>query len=237
MSFLLSKKFAILVGFLTFFLFPTTVFASPSLSITPSGGYVAEGANFTIDILINSDGEDLIQARSVITFDPTKLRIVKAQRNNGLFLQFPNDQQTTDNENGVVMLTGFTQSGSGTLYNTDGNADVFGRITFQAIKEGSVKIDWEYSGQDQPFKSVLLADGSPPQNVLSYKPSSVSFTIQDTGGSIQQPKTGIFDENIFVPGVIGVIGGLSLFSGSSIVLGFSNRLKRRKYRTIVEYDD
>ncbi len=118
-----------------------------------------------MDILIDSGGEELVEARAVITFDPSMLKVTEAKRNNSLFLTWPSDESTIDNENGVVMLTGFTQSGEGTLYSTDGDPDVFARLTFEILEEGETSLEWEYSGENESFKSVLMKDGSPPQNV------------------------------------------------------------------------
>ncbi len=230
------KKFITTITICLFFLVPEIIFAAPNFSINPSSGYVAKDKEFTIDILIDSDLEELVKARFVITFDPEKVKILKAKRNNGLFETYPSTEQTTDNSNGVVMLTGFTQSGSGTLYKTATSPDIFARLTFLALKEGEVKFEWEYSGEDVPFKTIMLKDGSPPQNVMISKPSSVKFTIQNAGNA-QQPKTGIFEDAGFIPGIIGIIGGVMLFAGSSLVIEFTRKYRTKKYRTMVEYDD
>lgn len=230
-------KTSFILFVMSFFLRPSMASVVPSLSITPSSGYVAKGDEFTIDIVIDSGGEEIMKAKSVITFDPTKARIIKAQRNNALFAQFPQNEQTTDNTNGVIMLTGFTQSGSSNLYKTTTTPDVFGRITFQALNDGNLKFDWEFSGEDAPFKSVMMKDGSPPQNILVSRPRAISFTIQDIGTSVQQPKTALFDNTGVFSGLIGIAGGISLFAGSSVMANLNSRLKMKKHRTIVEYDE
>jgi len=190
------------------------IFASePTFSFYPDGGNVVnKEEGFLVDILIDSGGKELTSARFVVTFDPAHLKLKKAERNNTLFEQWPNDESTIDNKKGVVMLTGFTQSGSGTLYKTDSKPDVMARLAFEIIKPGSTKLDWEFDNGDNLFQSVMLIDGSPPTNILKVKPDSATFTI---GEKIYTPiNTAIhFDKAILVGGVILIIfGGLMVFA-------------------------
>lgn len=175
---------------------PSFVYASePMFSFYPGEGDAYDsGDGFTVDILIDSGGEELVEARAVITFDPSMLKVTEAKRNNSLFLTWPSDESTIDNENGVIMLTGFTQSGEGTLYSTDGDPDVFARLTFEILEEGETSLEWEYSGKNESFKSVLMKDGSPPQNVLNSKPDSATFNLI-TGESVTAPDTGLDPES------------------------------------------
>ena len=74
------------------------------------------------------------------------------------------------------MLTGFTQSGSSELYNSNGDADVMARLEFEVnLKVKEVLLSFEYSGEDELFSTVLVKDGSPPQNVLLSKPTSANY--------------------------------------------------------------
>jgi len=202
-----------------YFQFTFSVFAG-ELKINPTLGRVVKGETFLIDVLIDSEGNSLTEVTAVIVFDPTLIQIREVTRNEGLFTTFPDNEQTTDNENGVIMITGFTQSGSGTLYKTSGNSDVLMRISFEAIESGTVDFDWEFSGSNEPFKSVLMKDGSPPQNVLSNKPSSVTFTILEDAGGNTTPTTGLMDGTnlsfafgIFVAGIALTLGIVVLNKG------------------------
>jgi len=167
----------ILVGFV--FVSPTKAASEPAFSLYPSGGVVTNKNNgFTVDVMIDSGGEALTSARFVITYDPEYVRLKKAEKNNALFAQWPDDETSIDNTNGVVMLTGFSQSGTDTLYTTKTTPEVMARLSFEVIKLGKTTLDWEFSGSDDSFKSVMLTDGSPPQNVLKTKPASATFTIE-----------------------------------------------------------
>jgi hypothetical protein len=219
-----------------------SVHAVASFEFTPESGYLKEGDKFNVDILINSGGEEVVQARAVVTFDPTKVELVRAQRNNTLFEQYPEDGQTTDNENGVAMLTGFTQSGEGNPYMTQGEPDVFGRLEFKALRPGEVILGWEFNGADEPFKSVIMEDGSPPQNIMNTKPANGVFTIQDEdagkdNGAPTTPVTAVNDFNNIYIGTVSLIGAAVLFLGGNYL--FTNTtalLKSGNKNTVVHYD-
>jgi hypothetical protein len=232
------KKFliALILG-LTIFTPSLAYAAAPSFSTRPGSGKVIVGKVFIVDILIDSENNSLNYARAVLKYDPTLVSISKAQRNESLFCTYPEDEQSIDNSSGLLMLTGFCQSGVGAPYKTSGEADVFARVTFKALKTGTVKLDWQHTGEDVPFKSVLMKDGSPPQNLLTTKPRQASFTIVKSVGTTPPPST---------PNTPSTGFGLSLgLVGSGIILvllGFGyvkwvERDRKTKLRTVVVYGD
>jgi len=211
----ISRISKLLVILLPLLFFPArNVFASePSFSFYPDGGDVVNKDNgFLVDVLIDSGGAELTSARFVVTFDPAYVTVEKAERNNALFEQWPSDESTIDNKNGIVMLTGFTQSGSGTLYKTGAKPDVMARLSFKIVKAGTTTLGWEFDNGENLFQSVMLTDGSPPTNILKTKPESAVFKI---GAKQYNPiNTAIpFDKAILVVGVILIVfGGLMVFA-------------------------
>ena len=146
-------------------------------------------------------------------------------------MQYPEDESSLDNENGVVLLTGFTQSGSGTLYTTQEKPDIFARLTFDVLQEGETTLEWEYGGGNPIFDSAMFKEGSPPQNILLSKPGSAIFRI---GNVILDPSTVDtaipLDKYILVTGLV-----LTLF-GAFMVFTRPNSI-RRKSGTVVVYDE
>lgn len=219
---------------------PNSAFAQSSSAefiLYPKSGWIKPNTEFTVDVLINTNGEEVTLARSVVTFDPQLIKVTKAERNDSLFCTWPADEQTIDNTEGVVMATGFCQSGSGTLYKTTGDSDVFVRLTFEALKEGNLVLDWEYSGQDQPFKSVIMKNGSPTTNILNSAPSKGTYilSIKDPNAKPPVPETGIFSsDKVIIVSILG-LGILSFAFGFNLILD-----PKRKYfndaQTIVVYD-
>jgi hypothetical protein len=227
----LVKKYLKIMALVFFFsgmIFVSPVLAAtPSFSIYPAGGIVTnKDKGFTVDVMIDSAGEELTSARFVITFDPEYLKLTKTERNNALFAQWPEDEATIDNTNGVVMLTGFSQSGADELYITQSEPDIMARLSFDVIKVGETSLDWEFTGSDDTFSSVMLVDGSPPQNVLKTKPAAVTFTIQR-----EIVSTAIeWNKYVLVGGLILILfGGLIMFSRPK---GFS-----KKDGTVVVYEE
>jgi LPXTG-motif cell wall-anchored protein len=210
-----------------------------AFTVTPETGYVKVGENFTIDILIDSDGDDIALARAVLTMDPAKVKIIKAEKNAAIFCNWPDDEQTIDNANGVIMVTAFCQSGADDLYNTVGEPDVFTRLTFQALKPGALDFEWQWTGEDVAFKSVIMKDGSPTQNVLTSQPEDFEFIATKVlnSGSQGTPNTGEFGNEPYVVAGIVFLSSALIFGGSYLIL-FANRKKiNNSFKTLVIYDE
>lgn len=201
--------------------------SSPSFSFYPSKGIVKNSENgFTVDVLIDSGEYDITNARMVFSFDPRQVQLKKASKNNSLFEQWPEDESTLDNENGVVMLTGFTQSGSGDLYKTSGDPDVLARLEFDVLDDDeTILLEWEFTGSDELFQSSLMANGSPPYNVLTIRPTNAQFRF----GTLSQ--TAI--ESKHIPFIVG--GLLILLSG--VLITSKPDSTRKKYGTVVVYGE
>lgn len=211
--------------------------AEPSFSFHPAGGYVKdEGKGFTVDVIINTGGQPIVSAKFVVLFDPTVLRLTKAERNSSLFANWPEDESTLDNDNGVIMLSGFTQSGGGSAYSSSGEGDVIARLTFSVLRSKTTYLDWEFDTNNGIFETKMQKDGSPPQDILKTKPTAVVFNMAG-GGSPSSDidpstvKTGVFDAKyVLIAGsVLLLFGGFMIFTKPHVY--------RRGKRTVVVYDD
>lgn len=229
-----SKKIFSFLLAIVLILFSSTIShaVSPSFSLYPNGGTVLVKDNgFTVDVMIDTDGEEITEAKFVLLFDPSVLQLTKTERNNSLFVEWPEDESTVDNENGVVMLSGFTQVGAGTLYTTGSEADVFARLSFKVLKEGQTTLDWEYGTSNGVFETVMMKDGSPSQNILTTKPSSSTFVIGDDVLDPSDVNTGIgIDRYVFFTGLVLLLfGGFMIFTRPGIA--------RKRKGTVVVYDN
>ena len=220
--------------FLTLLILSVSSIASyaqtPSFSFYPPNGTVKDSSKgFTVDILIDSAGESISSARFAIKFDPTQIQVTNASKNNTLFDQWPEDESTIDNQRGMIMLTGFTQSG-GTLplYITGSEPDVMGRLQFEVITESEedVVLSFEFSGTDEIFKSVIMKDGSPPQNILTTISDPAIFSL--TG--FVSPSTAI------EPSHIGIVLGLLLIAVGIFVRNIKDSTFTKKRGTVVLYE-
>ena len=227
----MKKKGLIFLLFLLLTLsIPKVYAADASFSFYPSSGIVEDVTEgFTVDILIDSGGYELSKARAVIKFDPSVVQLSKAMKNNSLFEEWPLDQSTTDNTNGIVMLTGITSSdGLVPYYKTATSPDVFARLEFDIVDESAEKIllSFEYSSEDELFQSVLISAGKDTQNVLLSVPSSVTFLIDDD----IVPSTSI-DMN-----TLGIGIGILLILVGGFVRGSTINFSKQRRGTIVLED-
>ncbi len=230
------KKFVTFILLLiSMFLLGVIETSAAQFTLKPGNGAIKKGENFTVDILIDSEGEDVILARSVLTFNPDLVRVVKAERNDSLFCDYPEDEQSVDNTNGVVMLTGFCQSGKAILYSTVSTPDVFERVEFEAISSGDLVLEFEYSGEDEPFKSAILTDGSPPSNQLTDAPISGKYTIVNT----YVPPTGQTPDTGYSISLGMILGGVALLIVGFLYLKFKESIfePKLKGRTVVVYNE
>ena len=230
------KKFLTIVfSFLFFFFFSSSAILAiePSFSFFPAGGIVVDKSKgFSVDILIDTAGQEAMSAKFVVLFDPTVLRLTKAERNSTLFSQWAEEESSIDNDNGVVMLGGFTQSGTGSPYKTSGNPDIIARLTFEVLKEGETYLDWEYDTNNGVFDTNIMQEGSPPMNILTKKPSAVTFQIG--GSAVLKPDvaTGIFDSKYLI-----IVGAVLLLFGGFMIFTRPNFYRRGKGTIVVIGDD
>lgn len=205
--------------------------STPSFSFYPTSGIVKDAKEgFTLDVLIDSGSYELSKARARISFNPKNIQLRRALRNNSLFEQWPEDQSSTDNTNGVVILTGITEEENEEeipFYKTDASPDVFFRLEFDVIttKNEDIILSFEYTGEDKEYMSVLI-DSDTSENVLALKPKSVSFSLNEE----DIPKTGISLS------AIGSIVGILLILAGGYIRTTSKTFFSKKTGTIVLSD-
>ena len=207
------------------------------LSLFPSTGTIDQGDDFVVDVLIDTKGEEVVLVRAVLWFDSELVQLNNVVENEDLFCDWPVGEQLLDNETGLVMVTGFCQSGGeDDLYATVGEPDVFARFEFTAVEAGELTMEWQYSGFDEPMESVIISDGSPPQNILLLEGDDLTYTY-----TIEPPPEKMPETNI---SALENISSTFWLGGSIFALAFLTNIlldpKRRyfgKSRTIVVYDD
>ena len=180
-----------------------------SISLYPSGGYAVLNNDFAVDIMLATGGKDTTMARVVLRFDPSKIRITKAQHGD-LYCQYPEDDYAADNTKGIVILTGYCLD---PYYNSSDGGGILGRITFKPLVEGNVTLSVEFDGQANSEKSVVMDNGSPPQNILISAPSGGSYTVVT---SINQQSSGTPGQGTKLPGV-GILDNKPILVGIGLI--------------------
>lgn len=230
--------YLVLFLFTSNFVFSDTDFTvDADLSLFPSSGTIDQGDDFVVDALVDTKGQDVLLVRAVLFFDPELVQLNNVVENEDLFCDWPVGEQLLDNDTGVVMVTGFCQSGGDyDLYSTIGEPDVFARFEFSTIAAGELTMQWQYSGFDEPMESVIISDGSPPQNILLLEGDDLTYTYTIEAPPEKMPETNI--------SALENISSTFWLGGSIFALAFLTNIlldpKRRyfgKSRTIVVYDD
>lgn len=202
--------------------------AGPDLSLYPSTGYAVLNKDFSVDIMLDTGGEDTTTTHAVFRFDPDKLQVIKAQHGD-LYCQYPEDEYTVDNTGGWIMLTGFCLD---PYYNSGSSPGLFGRITFRPQVEGIVTMNFEFNGDDEEWKSIVKDNGSPPQCILTDTPTGGTYTVvssvpdSSAGTSGKLPGVGIFDNNFAVWGLV-----LVSLSGSVLLIDWGLTILKSQSKT------
>jgi len=213
-----------------------TLAASPMFSLYPRSGYALLGKNFSVDMTLDTGGQDLSLARAVIRFNPDEIRVVKAEHGD-IFCQYPEDDYTVDNTLGWIKLTGFCLD---PLYNSEGSSGLFGRITFVPLVEGSVKLTWVTDYTDSEWNTGLMNDGSPPQevtigtsNVSSSGVYTVVSHINEGGSDGSLPGVGIFDNKVILMGLLCIGASLLVMGMHWLWIAMRKRKSSHEGRTVV----
>lgn len=233
-SMIIKKLLIIFIVSFIFFFSSSNLFATgANFSFYPDGGIIVDSSKgFTVDVLIDTSGEEVMSAKFVVLFDPTVLRLKKAERNSSLFESWPEDESSLDNDNGVVMLSGFTQSGTGTPFSTSDKPEIMARLTFEVLKEKTTYLDWEFDTNNGVFDTQIMKDGSPPQNVLTEKPKNAVFQFSEGGVIKPDVDTGIFDFKFLI-----VVGAVLLMFGGFMIFTRPGFYRRRKGTVVIIGDD
>ncbi len=230
--------FYILFGTLFFFLaFPNRILAaSPEMSLYPSSGYALLGEDFTVDIMLDTRGEQTTKAKAVLRFNPDEIKVVKAEHAD-LYCQYPEDEYTVDNDEGWIVLTGFCLD---PYYSTASQAELFGRFTFQPLKEGETEIEF-VSNNSEDDKTLVMDTGSPPQTLDVVKSGGTYEIVSDVDPgdgngdtpSGKLPGVGILDTKLTWVGM-GLIGlGGGLFVLSTVGLKIFKNVAGKNKRTVI----
>lgn len=212
--------------------------AGPQISLYPNSGYAVLNKDFAVDIMIDTEGESTTETHVVLKFDQSKIQVTKAQQGD-LYCQYPDDGYSVNNTQGTVQLSGFCLD---PYYQTSSQAEIFGRITFEPLVEGEVKIDFEFDGTEDEWKTYVKNNGSPPQNILTDFPEGGTYTVvsqvpsgtsSSSSSGSKLPGVGIFDNKLMIFGYALVGSGLLVLVGSYIFKKVRNFWSSRDERTVV----
>lgn len=206
------------------------------MTLYPDRGYALLEKPFAVDVMLDSGGEDLIEARAVFQFDPTRVQVTKAEYGE-LFCQYPEEEYAVDNTAGWIKLTGYCND---PYYNSNGTPGLFGRFTFEPQMEGEVEFAFVESYADESWVSHALDTSSPPQEVTGIIFDGGTYTVvssitpvdDGTNHQTKLPGVGIFDDRRVLFGVVLVGGGILIAGGDRLVRRIRGT-REQKGRTVI----
>lgn len=228
--------------------------SDPFIRFHETDGQAKLNSNFTLDVEIYSGDNDLSGAQVQISYDPTYVEVIQADRFEDLFCNWPADSQLVDNTEGLLKAYGFCQSGSGTPYNSGSEADIMLRLVFKAKKAGDTVISFDYI-DGSSTKTALIKDGTPPDNVLTSQPSAFELEIVDTTTSSsgntnttnnngnynysnnETPLTSIWDWNSFTVSAVLIIVGILVFILGDIYIAYMSKKGAGNRSVLFKYEE
>jgi hypothetical protein len=225
----LVKSFVfLLVVQLSLFVFSTPAqAASPTFYLDPASASAAVGEEFTVDIMIDSDGEEVQEAVVVLVYDSSIIQIVEVSHSS-IFEQYPDSGYLVDNSTGQLTLTGFSQDD---YYTTSGDADIFGRITFEGKGNGTSSVEFDID------ETYMTNPGSPPVELDLFSPTGGSYTL--SGGTSTDssdsnlPSAGLWDNIGVNLGIALIVLAVFVLIVDSILSPIVIWIRRRGQRTVV----
>lgn len=211
-------KLPVVVFALSFFLFhfASGAFAA-SLSLSPASTTKNVGDSFTVDIVLDTEGEAVSGATAIINYDKTKLAVVDGAAGSGdckdgvNIFSGPNLSQCI--ENTVSASTGqivYTSANLGAAYTGRG---IIGTITFSANSTGLASVSFVFNPNVTTNTSAVAA-ASGPTNLLETITDG-SYTINAGGTTTDEDtlvESGIVEDTLML-----LFGGFA-FLGSGIFL-------------------
>lgn len=115
-----------------------------TLSVSPNTGVYSLGQNFTVSIVINTQGKSINAAEGTLRFNPSELSVVSL--NKGSLFNLWTTEPSFSNTAGTVTFSGGTPAGY------SGATGVVLNVTFRSNKAGTARLSFTDG-------SVLAADG------------------------------------------------------------------------------
>ncbi len=153
---------------------PTQAGANAELSLSPATKTVGIGETFSVDILVNTNNQNVNTVATYLTYDATKLQVVSIDTAKSIFTM--EAEKTFDSNTGKIRITrGKPTPGVNTA---NGNVAI---INFKALSPASpTKVDFIMTGKGVYGDSgILLDDGKGTDILDSVKNGSYTVTSAD----------------------------------------------------------
>lgn len=202
-----------------FFILSTTNINAATLSVSPPTGNFSTNQQFDVNIILNTESEQVTGTDVTLKYDALKLEVVSLTPGT-IFGNYPIKSASA----GVITFTGIITTGSQTGYSGTGT---FGTIKFKVLQTGTTTLDFDFtqgavadsnvvsttSGQDLLNKvtnaSFILtpatAVGATSTTTTTEPSASDAITPVVTGENLE---TGTYDNGLLIFGILLVVSSL-----------------------------
>lgn len=132
-----------------------------TLKLTPATGVYSAGSNFTVSVMVDSDGKSINAAEGTISFNPKEVSVVSASRASSIFNLWVTEPSFS-NSAGTISFSGGSPAGY------TGKGGTVMTVTLRAVSAGTPKLNFS--------SGAVLANDGKGTNVLSGM-SGATFTI------------------------------------------------------------
>lgn len=193
---------------------PGTVFAA-SLSLSPASATKAVGTNFTVDIVLDTDGDAVSGVTAIINYDKDKLAVVDGDSAAAGVNITPGGNLTQVLTNSVNASTGQIRYDAGNLGSPYTGRGTIASINFQAKSVGNAQAAFVFNASSTTNTSAVAAASGPTNLLVDGELNDGNYTITSgTGGGNDDelPQTGVVEDTIMF-----LTGGL-VFLGAGFAL-------------------
>ncbi len=163
-----------------------------SLSLSPATATKTVGESFDVDIILDTEGEEVSGATAILNYDTTLLEVVGSTITAGTIL-------TQVLENRVDPTTGEIRFDAGALGSTYNSRGTLATITFRAAAAGAAQVDFVFD-ENSTLDTSQVAAASGPTPLLT-EVNNGTYTINSSGSTTPPPTlpaTGAFENTIFL---------------------------------------
>lgn len=162
----------------TFVVGPEVIPPKASFYFTPETGQADENESFNVDLMVNTDGRNVVAISSYIQYDPTKIMVQNIDTTGSIFGY--EVENVIDGENGLIKITR-GQPGDGVSNdNDDGYTGEKGKIATLSLKalgeDTNTLLKFLMRPGDAPNISRLILDDGKGSDILSVA-NHASFKI------------------------------------------------------------
>jgi hypothetical protein len=149
---------------------PATVSAA-TLSISPTADTITAGDTLTVEVMLNTQRQDVIGADVIILFDSAKLEVEEAELGD-LF-----GTKVTD---GSVSYGKIIFEAVALGSNVFNGSDTYATITFNALADGDANVDIKFTAEGDATDSNVTADDVAGTDLLTQVDNAVFTILEDT---------------------------------------------------------